>query len=235
MTYNNANKCQQQNVLNIILIIILLILRWNMSWTWGFLISMVKSVCSLCLVLGSDPVRPGVWMKMTGLRELMRAQHNPAKTSQRKLLSRRERTMSSVTSQETHHRSRHTAVQWERDQAHPSDSHKSSTFTWYWMLLVPPKLSKLIKIYYFISELTHPMHIILSCAFSTVSHARLRDSDAWFSEQTNMTAFCFLSPVFPTADSNIKQEIWCFRCSGSINKSEPSGICLKSVRKTHIK
>lgn len=176
-----------------ILIIIVLILRWNMSWT---LISMVKSVCSLCLVLGSDPVRPGVWMEMTGLRELMRAQHNPAKTSQRKLLSRRERTMSSVTSQETHHRSRHTAVQWERDQAHPSDSHKSSTFTWYWMLLVPPKHWKLIKIYYFISELTYPMHIILSCAFSTVSRALIRDSDALFSKQTNMTVFCFLSLGF---------------------------------------
>lgn len=138
-------------------------------------------VCVLCLVLGSDPVRPGVWMEMTGLRELMRAQHNPAKTSQRKLLSRRERTMSSVTSQETHHRSRHTAVQWERDQAHPSDSHKSSTFTWYWMLVVPTKLWKLIKTYYFTSELTHPMWF-LNCF--TCNR---------FSKQTNMTVFCFLS------------------------------------------
>ncbi len=62
---------------------------------------MVKCVFSgsrdSSVILGSGPELPGVWMEMTGVRELVREQHKPAKTS----CEPQRHTMSGVMSQET--------------------------------------------------------------------------------------------------------------------------------------
>lgn len=76
-------------------------------------------------------------------------EHNT--TSQQKLLSRRERTMSRVTSQETHHRSRHTAVQWERSSTTLQLSQKKHIY----MTLNAFGATKTIKMYSFLFQMTY--------------------------------------------------------------------------------
>lgn len=166
----------------------LLILGWSMTQSCSREVFFDDYCMVKCLfsgfhdsggILGSGPVLLGVWMEMTGVRELMREQHHAAKTS----CEPRRHTMSRVTSQETWTCSRTVRA-------------RSSTSLWHftkghiYMILNASgatERSRYIQTHHFCLQTIHlnwndttlPLHII--------------------SKQTNTTFSVFSLSVFPTA------------------------------------